>query len=337
MISVLSAVAEIERENIRVQTMEGRMQKAHRKNGMVYWTAQSYGNGEYYAYRDWHELPIETHAMLMEAMIEILPENTEQLKKEKCEMVTGMRQWLLNQREGRHWNTTKGTTEAVYAIIRANRYLDSNAVAPQRIEASTDVVVTSGEQTFTHPDTLMSATYELDKTPDEVTIGNHSNDDVNGSIRHLAAIPLRDLGTSQNTELSIVKKLYREVGSSASLQEIADSATIRVGEKIIVRLAIQTNRTIEYVHLKDMRAAAFEPEDVLSRYRWAGELYFYQSPSDASVNFFFDRIEKGSYVIEYAVRATQTGTFNNGVATIQCMYAPDFTAHSACREVSVER
>ena len=28
MISVLSAVAEIERENIRVQTMEGRMQKA---------------------------------------------------------------------------------------------------------------------------------------------------------------------------------------------------------------------------------------------------------------------------------------------------------------------
>lgn len=312
-------------------------QKAHRKNGMVYWTAQSYGNGEYYAYRDWHELPIETHAMLMEAMIEILPENTEQLKKEKCEMVTGMRQWLLNQREGRHWNTTKGTTEAVYAIIRANRYLDSNAVAPQRIEASTDVVITSGEHTFTHPDTVLSATYELDKTPDEVTIGNHSNDDVNGSIRHLAAIPLRDLGTSQNTELSIVKKLYREVGSSASLQEIADSATIRVGEKIIVRLAIQTNRTIEYVHLKDMRAAAFEPEDVLSRYRWAGELYFYQSPSDASMNFFFDRIEKGSYVVEYAVRATQTGTFNNGVATIQCMYAPDFTAHSAYREVSVER
>lgn len=311
-------------------------QKAHRKNGMVYWTEQAYDYSNRNWYFSWHELPIETHAMLMEAMIEILPDNTEKLRKEKQEMVVGMRQWLLNQREGRHWNTTKATTEAVYAIIRANQYLDSVAGTTHKNSTRTDIVITAGDQTFTHPDTLMSATYELQHTPAQVTVSNFTKDDINGSIRHWATLPLSDLSKATSAGLSIEKKLYREVNGGASLQLITDSSTIKVGEKIVVRMVIQSNKTIEYVHLKDMRAAAFEPEDVLSRYRWADGLHFYQSPSDASMNFFFDKIEKGTYVIEYALRASQVGTFNNGVATIQCLYAPDFTAHSSCQEVTIE-
>ena len=182
----------------------------------------------------------------------------------------------------------------------------------------------------------MSATYELQHTPAQVTVSNFTKDDINGSIRHWATLPLSDLSKATSAGLSIEKKLYREVNGGASLQLITDSSTIKVGEKIVVRMVIQSNRTIEYVHLKDMRAAAFEPEDVLSRYRWADGLHFYQSPSDASMNFFFDKIEKGTYVIEYALRASQVGTFNNGVATIQCLYAPDFTAHSSCQEVTIE-
>ena len=85
---------------------------------------------------------------------------------------------------------------------------------------------------------------------------------------------------------------------------------------------------MEFVHLKDMRASAFEPVNVLSQYKYQGGLYYYESTRDAATNFFFDYLPKGTYVFEYTLIASQSGTFSNGIASIQCMYAPEFTAHS---------
>ena len=85
---------------------------------------------------------------------------------------------------------------------------------------------------------------------------------------------------------------------------------------------------MEYVHMKDMRAAAFEPMDVLSGYRYQGGLGYYESIRDASVNFYFDYLRKGTYVFEYKLNVTQKGEFSNGITSIQCLYAPEFAAHS---------
>jgi len=93
---------------------------------------------------------------------------------------------------------------------------------------------------------------------------------------------------------------------------------------------------MEYVHMKDMRAACMEPVNVLSEYKWQGGLGYYESTKDASTNFFFSWIPKGTYVFEYPLFVTHTGTFSNGVTTIQCMYAPEFTSHSEGVNVKVE-
>jgi hypothetical protein len=85
---------------------------------------------------------------------------------------------------------------------------------------------------------------------------------------------------------------------------------------------------MEFVHMKDMRAASLEPENNLSGYRWQGGLGYYESIRDASVNFFFSYLRKGTYVFEYPLNVTQRGTFSNGISTIQCMYAPEFSSHS---------
>ena len=85
---------------------------------------------------------------------------------------------------------------------------------------------------------------------------------------------------------------------------------------------------MEYVHLKDMRASAFEPTNVLSGYKYQNGLRYYESTRDAATNFFIDYLPKGIYVIEYSLVVYQTGSFANGVATIQSMYAPEFSAHS---------
>jgi len=103
---------------------------------------------------------------------------------------------------------------------------------------------------------------------------------------------------------------------------------IQIGDKVKVRIEIRVDRDMEYVHLKDMRAACFEPVDYLSGYRYKSGFGYYQSIKDASMNFFIDYLQKGTYVFEYNLRVSQKGEFSNGITTIQSMYAPEFTSHS---------
>ncbi len=93
---------------------------------------------------------------------------------------------------------------------------------------------------------------------------------------------------------------------------------------------------MEYVHLKDMRASGFEPLNVLSGYRWQDGLGYYESTRDASTNFFISRLRKGIYVFEYDLRANNAGSYSNGITTLQCMYAPEFSSHSKGIRVNIE-
>ncbi len=120
------------------------------------------------------------------------------------------------------------------------------------------------------------------------------------------------------------------------LEPIEDGTQINVGNKVIVRIEIRVDRDMEFVHMKDMRASAFEPVNVLSGYRYKGGLGYYETTLDASTNFFFDYLRKGTYVFEYPLIASQKGDFSNGITTIQCMYAPEFTSHSEGVRVVVE-
>ena len=109
-----------------------------------------------------------------------------------------------------------------------------------------------------------------------------------------------------------------------------------VGDKIKVRIVISTDRDMEYVHLKDMRASCFEPTNILSGYRYQGGLMYYESTRDVATNFFIEYLPKGTYVFEYTLIATQKGQFSNGITTIQCMYAPEFTSHSEGIRINVK-
>ena len=111
---------------------------------------------------------------------------------------------------------------------------------------------------------------------------------------------------------------------------------LHVGDKIKIRIELRVDRDMEYVHMKDTRASALEPVNVLSGYKWQGPLGYYESTKDASTNFFFDVLRKGTYVIEYPLLVSHSGTFSNGITTIQCMYAPEFSAHSEGVSITVE-
>jgi hypothetical protein len=143
--------------------------------------------------------------------------------------------------------------------------------------------------------------------------------------------------TFAETPLKLNKKLFIEKNTDRGpvLTPVNDKTLLTVGDKIKVRIELRVDRDMEYVHMKDMRASCMEPVNVISQYKYQGGLGYYESTKDASTNFFFDRLAKGTYVFEYPVFVTHSGNFSNGITTIQCMYAPEFTSHSEGVRVNV--
>ena len=102
-----------------------------------------------------------------------------------------------------------------------------------------------------------------------------------------------------------------------------------MGDKIVSRLTVRLDRAMDFVQLKDQRGACFEPENSLSGYRWNNGVGYYAEVEDAGTNFFFDHLGKGVYVLEHSYRVARGGTYETGLATVQCAYAPEYASHSA--------
>jgi uncharacterized protein YfaS (alpha-2-macroglobulin family) len=144
--------------------------------------------------------------------------------------------------------------------------------------------------------------------------------------------------TDAKTQLSITKNLFIEKSSDKGpvLESISERNMLKPGDKLKMRITIKSDHDLEYVHLKDMRAACLEPVNVLSGYQWQDGLGYYQTTQDASTSFFFDRVPKGTFVFEYPVFVSTPGNYGNGISVVECMYAPEFSAHSKGIRIHVE-
>ena len=279
----------------------------------------------------WYEAPIERQALLIEAFNTITQD---------AESVEKMQLWLLKQKQTQSWPTTKSTTEAIYALLLNNTQLEN----------TNGVTLSLGNQwTYTEGDGTEQAEAGTGYIKKSWKGGDVTADMANLKIEKQTSGPawgglywqylenLDKVEHSQDGNFSIQKQLYKvELGDRGEvLTAITEESPLKAGDKVRVRVEIRTDRDMEYVHLKDMRAACFEPTNVLSGYRHQDGLWYYECTKDASTNFFIDYLPKGTYVFEYTLVATMTGTYSNGLTTIQCMYASEFTSHSEGIRVTV--
>lgn len=281
----------------------------------------------------WYDSPVEAQALIIEAFSEIAPSAG----------VDDMKRWLLRNKQTNSWETTKATADAVYALLLRGA---------DWLEYTPDVTIRLGDKTVSSRDQKAEAGtgYFKQRIPGgEVTnnMGNVALTVANTGTNN-AARPawgavywqyFEDLDkiTAAKTPLAVSKQLFieRNTARGPELQAITGSNPLKVGDKVTVRLEIEVDRDMEYVHLKDMRPAAFEPANVISGYSWQGMLGYYQSTRDISTSFYFDRLPKGKYVFEYPVFVSQSGEFSGGIATIQCHYAPEFSSHTEGSRVVV--
>ena len=147
-----------------------------------------------------------------------------------------------------------------------------------------------------------------------------------------------DKVTGQSGPLRITKKLFVEkMSSSGKTMLPVEQTELRKGDKIITRLVITTDRNLEFVALKDLRAACFEPVNQLSGCQWKEGVCYYQTTKDASTQFFFSYLPKGTYVFEYELWANSAGTYTSGIASLQCQYAPEFVSHTGGERIEIKK
>ena len=299
----------------------------------MYW--KDWNRGGYW----WYQAPIESQALMIEAFSEI---------DKDTKTIGDLKTWLLKNKQTSNWKTTKATADACYALLLQGT---------DWLSEEKSVVIKLGNTTLNSKDEKQEAgtgyfkrKIDGDKVKPEmgninVTVSSPINQSTNQPINSSPSwgsvywqyFENLDKITFSETPLKLSKKLFIEKNTDKGpvLIPVNDGDKLKVGDKIKVRIELRVDRDMEYVHMKDMRASCMEPTNVISQYKYQGGLGYYETTKDVSTNFFFGYLNKGTYVFEYPMFVTHAGNFSNGITTIQCMYAPEFTAHSEGVRVNV--
>ena len=265
----------------------------------------------------WFSYKIPTEVAAMEAIQRITKDT---------KAIDEMKRWLLKQKQTQTWETPIATADAVYALMATG--------ASDLLANTGGVEITLGK--------------EVIRTPADDAIG-YIKKTVSGDVMNIKKVSVDKEGTGmgwgavyaqylesmdqisgQGNGLSVSRQLYK--GDEA----LNESAPLKVGDKITVRLTVKADRDMDFVQIKDDRAACMEPLQAVSGFRWSNGLGYYQATKDASTQFFIDQMRKGTYVIEYQVYVNRTGEYQAGIATVQSAYAPEFGGHTGGYRVMVE-
>ena len=268
----------------------------------------------------WFHAPIETQAMMVEAFDEVMND---------AQAVEDCKVWLLKTKQTTDWKTTKATADAIYALLlRGDNLLKSDAlvevtvgglaIKPDKVEAGTGFY----EQKFLKNEVNPSlAAITVKKTDPGVSWG---------SVHWSYLEDISKVTPHEGTPLKLEKKLFKRTYTKSGpvMTQVKPDDAIAIGDEIVVRIVLRTDRDMEYVHLKDHRGSGTEPVNVLSKYKYQDGLGYYESTKDVASHFFIDYLPKGVYVFEYPVRVQLRGKYPTGFANIECMYAQEFNSHS---------
>ena len=274
----------------------------------------------------WYSSKTVNHAGALEAFNKLTPTDENFIEEMKI--------WLITQKEVNSWGSSRGTAEVIFTILNSGKSWTSNE--------SDKAEITWGGKSL-NPQTQATGYVKkaitsdnLDKNLATVSIKKDSPGIVQGGLFWQYYEDLDKIKSSESY-ISITKELYKKVKTENGEQliKINENSPLKVGDKVTVRMILNTDRNMEFIHLKDMRAAGFEPLDVISGYEWKNNLGYYQSTKDASTNFYIEYMPKGKYVFEYDYVANASGKFSNGITTLQNYYAPQMNAHTQGTKVEI--
>ena len=291
----------------------------------------------------WYPSPIEHQSMMIDLLTEVIQPETKNILTQQ---INALSTWLLLNKQTNNWKTSLATADACYALLlNGSDWLQTNQTVHIQLgnytinstdedtEAGTGYLKKriSASQVSTEMGNIQLTTSTSGKPT------NTKNSSPSWGAVYWQYFEDMDKLKTTNSPLSINKILLIEKNTDKGKQlfPIKENDELKPGDKLMIRMEIRSDRDLDYVQLKDSRAASMEPVNVLSSYKRQSGFSYYESTKDASTDFFISHLSKGNYVFEYPVFITHTGIFSVGLATIQCMYAPEFVGHSKGGKIRV--
>lgn len=241
-----------------------------------------------------------------------------------------MRLWLLQAKRTQMWETARATSDAVYTLLMSN---DTTTVMPlaeqtpvyytlynnkqivgtnAQSDSETPTTVGYVKQTYTDKTAVDATSLKVDKRTDGLSWG---------AVYATFMVPIDEVTTHSNG-LQLTRRLERLVGTE--WQTLTNTDLLQKGDRVRQVYSIVADRDYDFVALKSDRPANMEPVSPLSGYAWNTDLPAYRAVHDASTDYFIEHLRKGKHQFAEEFFIDRTGHFANGVAHIQCVYAPEF-------------
>ena len=281
------------------------------------WTVYKEEMGRYYdtprAGYSWYDYKIPTEVAAIEAIQMVNPQDKQ--------TVDEMRRWLLQEKRTQAWDTPINSVNAIYAFLNGQKSLETKgaptvlAIDGKTIETSKATAGVGYVKTaIAQP---QGKTFTATKTSEGTSWG---------------AVYGQFFQKTSNIEASQSGiKVKRELITNT--QHPSPITQLHVGDRIKVRITIDSERDLDFVQVIDRRAACMEPVKQLSGYRNGA----YCSPKDNATHYFYYGISKGKHVIETEYYIDRAGTYETGTCTVGCAYAPEYRATTPSMTLKVRR
>jgi hypothetical protein len=291
------------------------------------------------SYRQWANSrfsPVETQSLIIEAFAEITGEN---------EALNQLRKWLIKNKGVDNWGTTKATADACYALLSGAEWTDQTphvkvhlgSLGISNYQSNPEKDVSYFRQSISG----RSIQPEMGNIATIVKPGKSFG--ISTSSPSWLGVYWQYFSNAEKDSASPAFRLTRELLVERKSKQgsvfvpVENTSALQVGDNLKVRISLYVDEDMNYVHLHDERASALQLADTTKGYKQRGSVTYYRKADATSVDCFFDHLNKGrSYVFEYALVVKYAGSFDDGIATIQCMYAPQLKERSTAARINIE-
>jgi len=280
-----------------------------------------------------YRIPTQTAAI--EALVRVAPQREQDIRQ--------MQLWLMQAKRTQSWEMLRATTDAVHALLLTPgmggtvQPLSQHAPLLYTLRKGQKVLAVNAPSQAEAPTTVgyFKQTYDDAKilTADNVVLRKQGDGLAWGAVYAQFTIPAADV-RAQGSGFTLERTL--EVRREGQWQPLTAKTKLRRGERLRQVFRLTADRDYDFVSLRAGRAACLEPVEALSGYTWREGEGFYRVVRDASNEYFFEHLRKGTHLFTEECRVDRAGTYTMGTAKVQSQYAPEFSATAPSLTVTAE-
>ena len=238
-----------------------------------------------------------------------------------------MKKWLLQHKRVNAWESHRATAMAVYALCIGVEQLPKRMKQADLVEWPALPKGAKVDYAFGTMKILLESE-EIIPSLSRFKIVNDHDHAVWGGLVWLYEDDTDQIESFEESPLKLSRQYFVRQKGDDPWVPVDQDHKLQVGDQLMSRLIIESDREMSFIYLNDDRAAGAEPLNQLSHHQWKGGLSFYQSPSNKGMEYFISFLPRGLHVLENEIFIQNEGVLSAGLAELKSLYAPEFTSHS---------